>query len=162
MAFKSIQELKDNNIIYAKHQTVACTTNIVGTMGAGLALEIKERFPRAYHEYMRVFKSGAMRQDTLINVDCEWHHILLFPTKVDWRDNSPVELIVGNLEKLATVYKDLHITSLALPPLGTGLGGLEGDDAITVLKAMKTFMASVDIPVDCYLQDAYMEIIDSI
>lgn len=158
MAFKSIQELKDNNIIYAKHQTVLCTTNCVGTMGAGLALEIAQTFPRAHQEYMRIFKSGQMKTDTLVNVECDWHHVLLFPTKDDWRDPSPLELVLGNIEKLKRVYKDLKITSLAMPPLGVGLGKLTGDDAIAMLKGLKDLMDTIEIPVDCYLPDDLIDV----
>ncbi len=162
MAFLSVQELKDNNIIYAKHQTILCTTNCVGAMGAGLALEIAGKFPRAHSEYLRIFRSGEMKADTLITVECGWHTVLLFPTKYDWRENSTAEMIIGNIEKLQRVYKDLHITSLALPPLGVGLGKLKGNDAIRMLKALKVMMDTIGIPVDCYLPDDLMLVIEDI
>lgn len=162
MAFKSIQELKDNNIIYAKHQTILCTTNCVGTMGAGLALEIAQKFPRAHQEYIRIFKAGLMKTDTLVNVECGWHHVLLFPTKDHWRDPSPLDLVIGNIQKLKRVYKELKITSLAMPPLGVGLGKLEGEDAKAMLVALKEMMDTIEIPVDCYLPDDLIDVANSL
>lgn len=131
-------------------------------MGAGLALEIANMFPRAHNEYLRIFRAKLMKTDTLVNVACDWHHVLLFPTKDHWRDPSPLDLVVGNIKKLQRVYKQLGITSLAMPPLGVGLGKLEGDDAKAMLRALRDMMQEIPIHVDCYLPDDLMLVIEDL
>lgn len=48
-----------------------------------------------------------------------------FPTKRDWRSNSRYDDIESGLKALLSEIKRLGIKSIAVPPLGCGLGGLE-------------------------------------
>lgn len=113
-------------------QTITCPINAVGAMGAGLALEFRNRVPGLYDfysahyprphrqpnprmHYLQVFKVPDGRQ------------ILLFPTKDDWRNPSERSLIEANLIRLAESWEVYGIQSLALPALGCGLGQLSYD-----------------------------------
>lgn len=51
--------------------------------------------------------------------------IINFPTKRHWRGNSRLEDIESGLYALIHEIKRLGIRSIALPPLGCGLGGLD-------------------------------------
>jgi O-acetyl-ADP-ribose deacetylase (regulator of RNase III) len=51
-------------------------------------------------------------------------YIINFPTKRHWRGKSRLEDIDAGLADLVRVVADLKITSIAVPPLGCGLGGL--------------------------------------
>ena len=48
-----------------------------------------------------------------------------FPTKMHWRNPSKLEWIIAGLEDLKRVIAERKIRSIALPPLGSGNGGLE-------------------------------------
>lgn len=48
-----------------------------------------------------------------------------FPTKKDWKHASKYEYISAGLTDLVRVVRQSDIESIALPPLGCGLGGLE-------------------------------------
>ncbi len=50
------------------------------------------------------------------------------PTKRHWRSKSRIEDIEAGLETLVSVILEQRIRSIAIPPLGTGLGGLEWAD----------------------------------
>jgi O-acetyl-ADP-ribose deacetylase (regulator of RNase III) len=51
--------------------------------------------------------------------------VINFPTKRHWRASSRIDDIDAGLAGLiANVYR-LHIQSIAIPPLGCGLGGLD-------------------------------------
>ena len=54
--------------------------------------------------------------------------IINFPTKRHWRGNSRIEDVNAGLKDLATVIRERGIRSIAVPPLGSGLGGLEWSD----------------------------------
>ena len=101
--------------------------NCVGVMGKGLALEFRHRFPANFEAYrdacaMRqvrpgrcfVFDAGAGRPRFVVN----------FPTKLHWRDRSRIEDIAAGLDDLAGILDRRAILSVAVPPLGCGLGGL--------------------------------------
>jgi O-acetyl-ADP-ribose deacetylase (regulator of RNase III) len=51
-------------------------------------------------------------------------YIINFPTKRHWKGKSKIEDIDSGLKSLASEIERLDIKSIAIPPLGSGLGGL--------------------------------------
>lgn len=97
----------------------------------GLALQFKNAFPENFKAYeaackrvdvqpgcMFVFETGQLTQRFIVN----------FPTKRHWRGKSRIEDIEAGLVDLARVIRDKGIRSIAIPPLGCGLGGLAWND----------------------------------
>ena len=114
------------NLFESKAQTLVNTVNCVGVMGKGIALEFKNRFPAMYDDYVKRCAAGQVKlgQPYLFRRASEpW--ILNFPTKDHWRSVSRLSDIVRGLEFLERGYREWGITSLAVPPLGTGQGQLE-------------------------------------
>lgn len=71
--------------------------------------------------------------------------IINFPTKRHWRGASRLEDIESGLNGLASVIRDYGITSIAIPPLGCGLGGLDWNVVrVKIEHALEEF-SSVDI-----------------
>jgi hypothetical protein len=147
---RSRDALPGRDILNAPEQTVLITINVVGAMGRGVALSLRERHPAIYQHYRKRCKAGLVLPNSLMSyrVSTE-RRILLFPTKIDWRDPSPPELIIDNLHKLANHYPTLKITSLALPPLGQLNGRLAGEDKTRVRQAIHDVLS--DIPLDSVL-----------
>jgi O-acetyl-ADP-ribose deacetylase (regulator of RNase III) len=52
-------------------------------------------------------------------------YIINFPTKRGWREKSRIEYIKTGLNDLVNEVDRLRISSIAVPPLGCGLGGLD-------------------------------------
>jgi O-acetyl-ADP-ribose deacetylase (regulator of RNase III) len=52
-------------------------------------------------------------------------YVINFPTKRHWRGQSRIEDITEGLKDLVSVARSREIKSIALPPLGCGLGGLD-------------------------------------
>ena len=48
-----------------------------------------------------------------------------FPTKQHWRGSTRLEWIKSGLDDLVAAVRIREIRSLAIPPLGCGLGGLD-------------------------------------
>lgn len=65
---------------------------------------------------MFIFETGSMVNPRFI---------INFPTKRHWRGNSRIEDIESGLKVLIEDVKRLGIRSIAVPPLGSGLGGLD-------------------------------------
>ncbi|MBU1298378.1 MAG: macro domain-containing protein, partial [Bacteroidetes bacterium] len=136
------------DIFNSKAQTLVNTVNTVGIMGKGLALEFKKRFPDMFQEYVQQCKKGDIKlgkpylYKTLLP---PW--ILLFPTKENWRSVSKLSAIETGLEYLKENYKKWGITSIAVPPLGCGLGELEWN---IVGRTLYHHLMELDIPVEMY------------
>jgi O-acetyl-ADP-ribose deacetylase (regulator of RNase III) len=77
--------------------------------------------------------------------------IINFPTKIHWKEKSKLEYIEKGLKDLKRVIKDFGITSVAIPPLGCGLGGLKWSEVkqliIEELKDLKNVRIHVFEPV---------------
>ena len=123
---------KSGDILAEDAEALVNTVNCVGVMGRGIALQFKKAFPDNFRVYaaacgrgevqpgrMFVFETGALTNP---------RYIVNFPTKRHWRGNSRIEDIAAGLKDLATVIRERDIRSIAVPPLGAGLGGLEWND----------------------------------
>lgn len=117
------------NLLAADTQALVCTVNCLGVMGKGLALAFKSRYPENFKAYARACSTRGIvvgrvfvfRTKLLLGPS----HIINFPTKDDWRKSSKLSYIESGLKSLLSEIENEGITSLAIPPLGCGLGGLD-------------------------------------
>jgi uncharacterized protein YwgA len=117
-------------------------------MGKGVALEFKKRFPDMFEDYRRRCEVGEVRLgEPYIFRRLLPPHILNFPTKQHWRGVSKLRDIVAGLEYLERHYEDWGITSLAVPPLGCGHGGLEWR---VVGPTLYAHLSRLRIPIELY------------
>ena len=120
---------KTGNLLNADTNAIVNTVNCVGIMGRGIALQFKNKFPGNYNAYASACKSGEVRLGKMFVFDVSDpagpEYIINFPTKGHWRNKSDLQDIAKGLDDLVEVIVKKNIKSLALPPLGCGLGGLD-------------------------------------
>ena len=120
------------NLLDAKVEALVNPVNTVGVMGKGLALQFKQAFPENFRAYQAAAKAGALETGKMFVFDAGGivlpKYIINFPTKRHWRGRSKVEYIESGLRDLVDVICDRRIRSIAIPPLGAGLGGLAWRD----------------------------------
>ncbi len=114
-------------------------------MGKGIAKEFKDNFPRNFEIYKRACDDGSMKIGEVLFVEEKGKIVLNFPTKDSWRKKSSYDFIKQGLEALAKVIVDKKITSVSIPPLGCGNGGLDWDKVEALI--LKTFENLVDVEV---------------
>ena len=137
------------NLLDAKAEALVNTVNAVGVMGKGIALMFKEAFPENFRIYQAACEAGDVRPGRMLITEREdlmngpkW--IINFPTKQHWRHPSRMEWIIDGLEDLKRVITEKGIRSVALPPLGSGNGGLEWKDVRTHVETALSAMPGVD------------------
>jgi O-acetyl-ADP-ribose deacetylase (regulator of RNase III)/uncharacterized protein YwgA len=136
------------DIFQSNAQTLVNTVNCVGVMGKGIALEFKKRFPDMYEDYLaRCTRGDVHLGEPYIYIREETPWILNFPTKHHWRALANSEDIIRGLEHLLDNYKTWGIKSIAVPPLGAGLGQLEWRIIGPILYK---FLSKLEIPVELY------------
>ncbi len=129
-------------------QTIVNTVNTVGVMGKGVALEFRKRFPEMFQDYRRRCKQGEVKLgQPYLYKEKGIPYILNFPTKDHWRSQSQLKDVVHGLEYLKQHYAKWGISSLAVPALGCGLGGLEWRIVSSVLIEN---LKQLEIPVKLY------------
>jgi O-acetyl-ADP-ribose deacetylase (regulator of RNase III) len=122
-------ELTQGNLLEAQAEALVNTVNCVGQMGKGIALQFKQAFPdnfKAYQAACRASKVAPGKMFIHANGDLvNPRYIINFPTKRHWRGPSRLEDIESGLTALIADVQRLGIHSIAMPPLGCGLGGLD-------------------------------------
>lgn len=114
------------NLFDSKAQTLVNTVNCVGVMGKGVALEFKKRFPAMFDDYLiRCERKEVRLGFPYLYKDLSGARIINFPTKDHWRSPSRLQDIERGLEFLEQHIIEWEVSSLAMPPLGCGNGGLE-------------------------------------
>jgi len=123
---------KTGDILTEDAEAIVNTVNCVGVMGRGIALQFKKAFPENFEAYAQACKREELRPGKVFVFQTGQltnpKYIINFPSKRHWRGKSRLEDIEAGLEDLRKVIREYDIRSIALPPLGSGLGGLDWRD----------------------------------
>lgn len=116
------------DVLKAETDALVNTVNCVGVMGRGIALQFKKAFPDNFKAYAAACKRKEVRPGRMFVYETGQlagpRYIINFPTKVHWRGKSRLDYIESGLEALVAEISRRGIRSIAIPPLGSGLGGL--------------------------------------
>jgi len=122
-------EYRTGDILQADAEAVVNTVNCVGIMGRGIALQFKNTYPENFTAYEAACERGEVQPGRMFVFETRQmtnpKYIINFPTKRHWRGKSRMEDIEAGLRALADEIRKRCIHSIALPPLGSGLGGLD-------------------------------------
>ncbi|MFM2003545.1 MAG: hypothetical protein RI963_2971 [Planctomycetota bacterium] len=122
-------EITRGDILKADAEALVNTVNCVGVMGRGIAAQFKKRFELNFALYKKACDTGSLRPGMMLVYDSgkflNPRYVINFPTKDHWRANSKIEDIESGLAALVKEVRDRNIKSIAVPPLGCGLGGLD-------------------------------------
>ena len=125
-------EYKTGDILAEDTEALVNTVNYVGIMGRGIALQFKKAFPENFRVYAEACKRNEILPGRMFVFETgrltNPRYIVNFPTKRHWRGNSRMEDVEAGLRNLADVIQEHNIRSIAIPPLASGLGGLEWDE----------------------------------
>jgi O-acetyl-ADP-ribose deacetylase (regulator of RNase III) len=125
-------ELARGDILKADAEALVNTVNCVGVMGRGIALQFRKAFPETFRAYRALCDRRELRPGMVHVHDLgrlgNPRYIINFPTKRHWRGKSRLEDIKAGLEALVREIRERRIHSVALPPLGCGLGGLDWNE----------------------------------
>ncbi|MHA6912716.1 type II toxin-antitoxin system antitoxin DNA ADP-ribosyl glycohydrolase DarG [Ralstonia pseudosolanacearum] len=137
------------NILHADVEALVNTVNCVGVMGRGIALQFKNAYPENFAAYERACKAEEVRPGSMFVYDTgaltNPRYIINFPTKRHWKGKSRMEDIDSGLDDLVRVVRLKGIRSIAIPPLGAGLGGLDWKEVKPRIELAMTSLDNVDV-----------------
>lgn len=137
-------EYRTGDILKQEAEALVNTVNCVGVMGRGIALQFKRAFPENFKAYAARCRRYAMQPGHVFVFETGQltapRYIINFPSKRHWRGKSHMEDIESGLASLAHEIRCRGIRSVAIPPLGSGLGGLHWPDVrVRIEGALKEF-----------------------
>lgn len=122
-------KFKKGDILKEDAEALVNTVNCVGVMGRGIALQFKKNYPANFKFYEAACKREAVQPGRMLVFETGQmtnpRFIINFPTKRHWRGKSRIEDIDAGLISLVEEIRVRNIQSIAIPPLGSGLGGLD-------------------------------------
>ena len=123
------------NIFNSDAHALVNPVNCMGTMGAGLARQFKDKYPAMHQAYLIQCQEHRLRPGR-VHV---FHHspsrtIVNLPTKDHWRNPSTLAHVESGLIALNAALEQHDIRSVAVPALGTGLGGLKWTDVLPLIQ----------------------------
>src|SRR5215813_9310019 len=125
-------EYRAGDILETDAEALVNTVNCVGIMGRGIALQFKNAYPENFRVYEAACDRGEVQPGRMFVFETRQmtnpKYIINFPTKRHWRGKSRIEDIEAGLKALQHEIQKRGIRSIALPALGSGLGGLDWRD----------------------------------
>lgn len=138
-------ELTSGDILKDDSEAIVNTVNCVGVMGRGIALQFKNAWPENFKAYEQACLREEVQPGRMFVYDTGQltspRYIINFPTKRHWRGKSRIEDIDSGLDALVAELRSRGIRSVAVPPLGSGLGGL---DWAQVRPKIETVLSALD------------------
>lgn len=132
-------------------QALVNTVNCVGVMGKGVAQEFRRRYPTMFDDYKARCDRGMVKLgEPYLYRDLSGLSIINFPTKDHWRSPSRLTDVEIGLDYLAKHMATWGVSSIAMPPLGCGNGGLEWSEVGPLI-----YKKLHDLPVDVELYAPY-------
>lgn len=150
---------KTGNLLDSEAEALVNTVNTIGVMGKGIALQFKNMFPNNFKLYSNACKNKELKVGNLLVTEEESllagkKVIINFPTKTNWRLPSEYKYIESGLTELVKVIKERNIKSIAIPPLGSGNGGLDWNK---VKQILEKHLADVDCEIHIYQPNAAIQ-----
>lgn len=117
--------------------------NTAGVMSSGVSAEFKRFFPDAFSRYRSLCEAGQIEPGRLFLYPADFRTVLHLPIKRHWRTASTAEIIESGLQKLAAVWADQNIHTMAIPRFAEG--ELDWDSVIRPM--LEIYLGPLPIPV---------------
>jgi O-acetyl-ADP-ribose deacetylase (regulator of RNase III) len=144
-------KFKSGDILKDDAEALVNTVNCVGVMGRGIALQFKKAFPANFKAYAAACKKDLVQPGRMFVFETGRleppRYIINFPTKRHWRGKSRMGDIEAGLEALAETVREKGIRSISIPPLGSGLGGLQWSEVKERIEAAVEPLTDVQVTI---------------
>ncbi len=138
------------DLFLSRAQTIGHGVNTRGRMGAGVAVDFRRRFPEMYKEYRRRCHNDELAAGSYFLWTQSDPWVLNLATQAELAGASR-PFVRDALSLLAARYEAEGITSLALPRIAAGLGGLSWGEVKSLLDEI-----FADLPLPVFVYQEYL------
>lgn len=127
-------QFKTGNILKSDCKLLINPVNTVGVMGSGLAEQFRNRYPKNYKAYKEYCSNVVEFKDYRFFAMEEKNKIIFnFASKEHYSNFSNLGYIRRSLVMLLLYLEKHQIPSIAIPPVGCGLGGLDEKNVLHLI-----------------------------
>lgn len=123
----------DGDMFTTTSRAVAHGVNCSGVMGAGIAKTVREKFPHNYENYRAACLAGTLKPGE-VHVNYEnGLYILNMATQNKPGRDARYEWVFESALAVMRGAVNIGIPTVAVPEIGSGIGGLEWDKVAQIL-----------------------------
>lgn len=125
---------KDGDLFTSDAAVIGHGVNCCGVMGKGIAVAFKYAYPDMYEQYVKICALGLLipGEVYLYRAD-DGKFIANMATQDKPGPNARYEWIVSAVGKTLDLAKDYGLSSVAIPRVGAGIGGLKWENTMYLL-----------------------------
>lgn len=139
-----------DEFFYSPARVLLNPVNTVGAMGGDIAGDFKRFYPDMYAQFQALCQRDALDIGQYFFYHTAHKSILNLPIRKHFRANPRLEYIQAGVQKIASTYADVGITSLAMPALAWD----ELDWEAEVRPILEGILGALPIMVYIYLPSA--------
>ena len=144
-----IYHIKEGDIFSIEGVTnYAHGCNCSGSMGRGIAVQFRKKFPRMYENYRQMCLNKTFRSGDVYDYDYGIGHVYNLATQQHYciaGQLAKLEYIETSMEKMMQLADKSGVRSIAMPKIGAGLGGLNWVEVKAVIEKVATNHNKVDL-----------------
>lgn len=148
--------IKRGDIFDSYAPVIGHGVNIYGVMGAGIAKTVRHLYPSVYRVYRQACEEAALLGGQTLIVEAEeWdgdnpRYIANISSQEAPGADAKFELLHDGLKMTLDQMTTAGYTTLALPHIGAGIGGLTLEGVMEVIEKLSTEYSHIDIEVWTY------------
>ena len=110
--------------------------NCRGSMGAGIAKQLRDRYPQMYAAYNAKCRDGSFRPGGFFAWEADDTVIYNLATQQEPGPDARLDAIEASVRAALADAQAREIPTLGLPRLGSGIGGLQWTDVADTLRSL--------------------------
>ena len=147
--------IEEGNIFNLQHvQNYAHGCNCAGSMGKGIAVQFKDKFPKMYIEYKKLCREKLFSLGDIYAYNYDNGTVFNLGTQASWTTKADINAIENALIKMLSYAHQNNIFKIALPRISAGLGGLNWNDVKIVIDEVAKDYPNIDL----FVVENYKEI----
>lgn len=143
----NIHEIQ-GDIFLTDAQCILHSCNNLGYMGAGIAKDIKSKFPLVYDSYKTLCKNKNVTPGD-VYIERYYNPWIINLIGQDRLGQADIKYLYRGLTTIQQIYKRENIQSISLPKIGAGLGNLQWNSVFPIIK---NTLGKLDIPIFIYTE----------
>lgn len=121
--------------------------NCSGAMGKGIAIQFRERWPEMYQQYRLLCAKGQFRPGDVFPYAFSTGYVFNLATQASWRSRATLPAIAASVNSMLEFATKHELSTIALPRIGAGLGGLVWEDVKVVIERSASVFPNSDLVV---------------
>lgn len=147
---------QEGDIFYTTARGIGHGINVDGAMASGIAVQFRDRFRSMHNQYRELCRVGAIEPGSIFAYEAGEHYgRALYVYNIASQDrpgrNARLEWIESGVREALAHAASVGIDRIALPRIGSGIGGLNQDEVEAILDRLAK-ESPVDIELWTYVR----------